>query len=273
MTSGQLSSKVSWTNKKKMRVRDKDVPYMTSEWKIAIRQKRKHAQIYARDRSLENWELNRKWRNIATSERRKAIKYWPQKSDELRSRPGNVYKTFNPFFNSKGKGTTNIAIEVQERIEKDQHIVAEVMGDFFATMANDIGGQNVMQLYEQDFHGHQSVEAIRQSYDGLHFEFKAVTPELVEKELRNLNTNKVPGWDAISPRILKLSAEALTPSLIQIFNTCIRSGQWPATWKMGQWIPVFKRDDRTVCSSYRPITVLNQLRKSLNHYFTNRSPK
>ena len=71
-------------------------------------------------------------------------------------------------------------------------------------------------------------------------------PELVEKELRNLNTNKAPGWDAISPRILKLSAEALAPSLIQIFNTCIHSGQWPATWKMGQWLPVFKRDGRTV---------------------------
>ena len=127
---------------------------MTSEWKIAIRKKRKYAQIYARDRSLENWELKRKWRNIATSERRKSIKnYWSQKSDELRSRPGNFYKTFNLFFSSKGKDTTNIAIKVKERIEKDQHIVAEVMGDFFTTMANDIGGQNVMQLYEQDFHG------------------------------------------------------------------------------------------------------------------------
>ena len=34
--------------KKKMRVRDKDIPYMTEEWKKAIKNKRKYAQVFAR---------------------------------------------------------------------------------------------------------------------------------------------------------------------------------------------------------------------------------
>lgn len=57
---------------KKKRVREKDIPYMTPEWKQAIRDKRKFAVQFAKDRSLENFELKRKYRNIATRERRKA---------------------------------------------------------------------------------------------------------------------------------------------------------------------------------------------------------
>ena len=55
-----------YTPKKKMRVRQKDVPRMTEEWQMAIRNKRKYAQLFAQNRTRENWELKRKWRNLAT---------------------------------------------------------------------------------------------------------------------------------------------------------------------------------------------------------------
>ena len=78
---------------KKKRVSENDIPHMTPEWKQAIRNKRKFAVQFAKDRSLENLELERKYRNIATRERRKAIKvYWHRKSEELKSKP-------NEFFN------------------------------------------------------------------------------------------------------------------------------------------------------------------------------
>ena len=93
--------------------------------------KRKYAQNYARNRSPENWELKRKWRNIATTERRKAIKnYWTQKSDELKTKPRDFFKTFNPFLRSKGKQVTNISLRVNENIVTDQQSVVEVMGDY-----------------------------------------------------------------------------------------------------------------------------------------------
>ena len=55
-----------YTPKKKMRVRQKDVPRMTEEWQMAIRNKRKYAQLFAQNRTRENWELKSKWRNLAT---------------------------------------------------------------------------------------------------------------------------------------------------------------------------------------------------------------
>lgn len=62
---------------KRMRVRDKDVPFMTPEWKRAIRAKRKATSKYLKNKTPENWELRRKSRNEATKQRRIAIKeYW-----------------------------------------------------------------------------------------------------------------------------------------------------------------------------------------------------
>ena len=49
--------------KKKMRGRQKDVPHMTEEWQMAIRNKRKYAQLFAQNRTRENWELKG---NLAT---------------------------------------------------------------------------------------------------------------------------------------------------------------------------------------------------------------
>jgi len=42
---------------KTMSVRDKDVPFMTSEWKRAIRAKRRTTAKFLRNKTQENWEL------------------------------------------------------------------------------------------------------------------------------------------------------------------------------------------------------------------------
>lgn len=66
---------------KRMRVRDGDVPYMTTEWKETIRRRRKALRRFHKTKAPEDWELQRKLRNEATRLRRKAIKdYWNAKS-------------------------------------------------------------------------------------------------------------------------------------------------------------------------------------------------
>ena len=55
-------------------------------------------------------------------------------------------------------------------------------------MANEIGGQHVPQLGEEDFKT-QSVEAIRHSYHSLHFEFIKIDSRAVENELKKLKSH------------------------------------------------------------------------------------
>ena len=42
-----------------MRVRAQDVPYMTKEWKGAIRAERRAARKYLKEQTSENWEAMR----------------------------------------------------------------------------------------------------------------------------------------------------------------------------------------------------------------------
>ena len=61
--------------------------FMSKEWKASIRNKRKYAIQFAKDRTPENFELKKKQRNIATRERRKALTaYWYKKSKEMKSK-------------------------------------------------------------------------------------------------------------------------------------------------------------------------------------------
>ena len=76
----------------KKRVRERDVCFMSKEWKAALRKKRKCAIQFAKDRKPENLELKKRHRNIATRERRKALTaYWYKKSEEMKSKPHDFF--------------------------------------------------------------------------------------------------------------------------------------------------------------------------------------
>lgn len=82
---------------------------MTQEWKRAFRNKREYAKKFAKYRTAENLELKRKYRNIATRERRKAIRaYWYTNADEQKSTPSKFYDTFKPFISNKSKESAAI---------------------------------------------------------------------------------------------------------------------------------------------------------------------
>ena len=78
---------------RKKRVREIDVTYMTLDWKNAIRRKRKYAQLYAKNKTAENYQLKKKYRNLATKEHGKAVKeFWMKKTDDLKQKPWGIFQ-------------------------------------------------------------------------------------------------------------------------------------------------------------------------------------
>ncbi|KAK3744231.1 hypothetical protein QZH41_004610 [Actinostola sp. cb2023] len=252
---------------KKMKVRVKDVPYMTMEWKHAIRKKRRYAKRYASNPTCENYREKNKWRNLATKLRRKAIKeYWKEKTEDLSNNPRAFYKVFKPFIDTKSQGTDNgvINLEVNGNILKDQTEVANNFANYFATVANDIGDTQTLSLSKEQLKDHTSVHVIKDKtriVNGPQFEFSQFNVAEVAKVLKAVNPKKSMGHDLIPPQVLKMSSDALAPSLTSIFNACIKINCWPSQWKKGIWVPVFKKDNHLDVKNYRPITLLSAIDK------------
>ena len=216
---------------KKMRVRDKDVPYMTPEWKSAIRAKRKANAKYLKNKTPETWELRRKTRNEATKQKHIAIKnYWKIKADDLKSNPRDFFKTFKPFLNTKDCSTsTDIQLKVEGTIVKDQRQVSEILVDYFSTIADGIGGDIAKLKSLKDFKDHPSVLRIQQQSVNWsrNLEVKPITQGPVLAALESLNTNKATGYDNIPAKVLKIAADELAKPLTTLFNSCIRNCVWP----------------------------------------------
>lgn len=182
---------------KKMRVRDKDVPYMTTGWKQAIHAKRRATMKYKNHPTQENWENKKKCRNEATRQRRLAIKeHWRKKADDLKKNPRDFFKTFRPFLSTKGhKGEIEIHLRTDgDVVEKDQSRVADVFADYFATIADGIGGDKSKLDSPEDFQDHPSVAAIanniktKQQYD-----IEPISNAHVERALKSLTKERQRG--------------------------------------------------------------------------------
>ena len=90
-----------------------------------------------------------------------------------------------------------------------------------------------------------------------------ITSDEVESILRSLPTAKASGPDSINNKILRDLAHPLSTPLTDLFNFSLEKGQVPKIWKQANVTPIFKKDDPSVVSNYRPISLLSTIGKAL----------
>ena len=92
----------------------------------------------------------------------------------------------------------------------------------------------------------------------------------VYNALTSLDPNKALGIDGIGPKILKNCSESLFQLLCHLFNLSLASSVIPNEWKTHQIIPIFKSGNRSLISNYRPISLLCNVSKVLEHIIFNK---
>ena len=83
------------------------------------------------------------------------------------------------------------------------------------------------------------------------------TIENVRKWLSKLDPNKAAGPNGISPRVYKQLASVLARPLYIIYSRMQKLGQWPRQWRSSAVCPIFKRNDPSVFTNYRPISLID----------------
>lgn len=90
-----------------------------------------------------------------------------------------------------------------------------------------------------------------------------VTEKELEKELTKLNPNKSCRFDNLHPKVISKVAHLIKYPLKVIYNKPLSSSIIPEKLKVSLITPVYKNEDETSFSNYRPIAVLPYFSKLL----------
>uniref|UniRef100_A0A674MA14 Reverse transcriptase domain-containing protein n=1 Tax=Takifugu rubripes TaxID=31033 RepID=A0A674MA14_TAKRU len=85
-----------------------------------------------------------------------------------------------------------------------------------------------------------------------------ITISEVKDAISSLQSNKSPGPDGFTTEFYKTYSEAIAPTLVRVFNDARAKGLLPPTMSEASITLLLKKDkDPLLCSSYRPISLLN----------------
>ena len=77
----------------------------------------------------------------------------------------------------------------------------------------------------------------------------------------NIDLRKATTKNTIPPKILKISCNTSVETLYNLFNECLKTGNFPDNLKLVDITPVFKKKDPLNKENYRPVSVLPNISK------------
>ena len=96
---------------------------------------------------------------------------------------------------------------------------------------------------------------------GLSLDNIVFTQQEVQGILETLQLGKSTGPDNVNNRILKELSSTLSKPLCDLLNHSMSSSCFPDIWKEANVSPLYKKDDSSLVSNYRPISLLSALGK------------
>ena len=204
------------------------------------------------------------YRNKVTNEIRQCKRdYYCSKFKRVRNNMKATWKTINDILmNSKSKVQYDFIECNGERVHDKQSIV-DAFNDFFST----IGVDTVKDIPDATVDYMQFLP--NNDYSQSMF-MKPIELYEIFEIVKNLESNKSPGYDDISISVLKKSIFTFVQPLCNIFNMSLENGIFPNALKKAKVIPIFKKGHKHILSNYRPISILSTFSKIFEKLVYNR---
>lgn len=117
----------------------------------------------------------------------------------------------------------------------------------------------------------EEIDSVLQQPFQLDLPLRHVRPEEVRSEIKKLDSKKAPGYDLVTPKILKELPNIAIIHATQIFNATYRLSYYPQMWKVSQIVMIPKPGKaNNIVTSYRPISLLPVLSKLWEKLFLKR---
>ena len=179
------------------------------------------------------------------------------------------WKTIKPHFTDKGVNHDSITLVQNEETISDNKEISETLSNFFSEVVTNLNlphyddptvniefmDDPVARAVEK-YKNHPSIRLIKENYRNTKntFHFENVSAKEIEKELKNLLSPKAAQDSDVATKVIKDNIDFFTPVLLEVFNT-----------SLANITIVFKKDDRTDKSNYRPVSIYQTCLKFLKN--------
>ena len=241
---------------KSIRICSRPCPYVTSEIKKLMASRDELHRRFNQTRDTDVWQAYKESRNIVKTTLKNAEKDYVR--DEVlahKDNPGSLWKVINNSIPSKEKRTPLYS--------KDPAILANDFNEFFSSVGRRSAEAAAHIATVNNMDSTSSLEVSSHPLNELHhddvtnvFTFTPVTCTEVQRVILSMPSNKSPGYDKISMRVIKDCLPVILGPLTDIINSSFITSTFPNAWKLAEVIPLLKEGDHEEPSNNRPLSLL-----------------
>ena len=231
-------------------IRPDEPPWITCHIKNLIRKRKRAFRKFKKTSNQSFWEKFKALRNKVVNEIRLSKTNYFDKLEDILSKE-NVnsklfWKTSKQILGVSKTSHTIPTLKLDNKFAENNADKANMLNEYFSSQSvvNDIN---------------KTLPPRTDTNNQLNF--ITISEQEVKDVLDNLNVTKACGPDLISPRLLKEGASVLSKPLATVFNRSLLQGSFPSNWKDANVTAIHKKEDKSVPSNYRPISLLSQLGK------------
>lgn len=227
-------------------VRPNDHPWITCHIKNIIRKRKRAYRKFKRNSNNYLWNRYKILRNTVTKEIRKSKQEYFDKLETLINNENSSSKLF--WKTSKQilkleKSSNNVpTLALNNEYAETDLQKANMLNKYFVSQSVVSDENKTLPCHAPLTHA--PLDSI------------IIHNDDVKDVLDNLNVTKSCGPDLMSPRLLKEGSHILSKPYSFLFNSSLQQGYFPNAWKFSNVTPIHKKDDRSVPSNYRPVSLL-----------------
>ncbi len=141
-----------------------------------------------------------------------------------------------------------------DNITTDQSVITNKFNAFFTNIGLDLSSK-IKMPQNKYFHNY-----LTQNYNHT-FHFQTIDDEITMSTIKKLAPKTSYRFDKISTKLLKTIKVTLVKPITLIINQMLNTGIFPDKLKIAKVIPIHKKEEETLFTNYRPISLLPAISK------------
>ena len=223
---------------KTIKVRGKSCPFITSEIKASMIKRDQLHSLFRKTRDHYDWLNFREARNFTKTALVNAQKEHVLKEvQQHRNNTGSLWKVIKE----------NIAYRERESVvySKEPKLVAEEFNHFFSTIGVNAAKKASTLIQDPSVYPARNLSDVNRTDNSYpeeddRFSFTPVSCSEIRNIILAMPSNKSPGKDKVSMRVIKHSLPVILGPLTDIINCSLSSSSFPIAWKEAEVIPLLK---------------------------------